>query len=77
MAENYLYTEQAIKQYCVMLTQTAISVLPAGSKIPPRDEPKLLATVIYALKQTNTQQLVMIRSWQTSTLIVKKWRYIR
>ena len=44
-------------------------------KIPPRDEPKLLATVINALKQTNTgqpgQQIIMIRSWQTSTLIVK------
>ena len=38
-------------------------------------KPKLLATVINALKQTNIeqpgQQIIMIRSWQTSTLIVK------
>jgi len=71
MAENYLYTEQAIKQYLRHVNPNGYLSITRWIKIPPRDEPKLLATVIYALKQTNTQQLVMIRSWQTSTLIVK------
>ncbi len=75
MAENYLYTEQAIKDYLHHVNPNGFLSITRWIKIPPRDEPKLLATVINALKQTNArqpgQQLVMIRSWQTSTLIVK------
>jgi len=75
MAENYLYTEQAIQQYLQHVIPGGYLSITRWIKIPPSDELKLLATVINALKQTNTrqpsQQLFMIRSWQTSTLIVK------
>jgi len=75
MAENYLYTEQAIQQYLQHVSPNGYLSITRWIKIPPRDEPKLLATVIIALKQANTgqpgQQIIMIRSWQTSTLIVK------
>ena len=75
MAENYLYTEQAIQQYLQHVRPNGYLSITRWIKIPPRDEPKLLATVINTLKQANTgqpgQQIIMIRSWQTSTLIVK------
>ena len=75
MSENYLYTEQAIQRYLQHVNANGYLSITRWIKIPPRDEPKLLATVINALKQVNAgqpgQQMVMIRSWQTSTLIVK------
>ena len=75
MAENYLYTEQAIQNYLQHLSPDGYLSITSWIKIPPRDEPKLLATVINALKRANIEQpgqrIMMIRSWQTSTLIVK------
>ena len=75
MAENYLYTEQAIQHYLRHVSPNGYLSITRWTKIPPRDEAKLLATVINALEQTHAgqagRQLLMIRSWQTSTLIVK------
>ena len=75
MAENYLYTGEAIQRYLQHINANGYLSITRWIKIPPRDEPKLLATVINALKQINAGQpglqMVMIRSWQTSTLIVK------
>ncbi len=75
MAENYLYTEEAIETYLQHINQGGYLNITRWTKIPPRDEVKLLATVVDNLRQSPennpAQQLVMIRSWQTSTLIVK------
>lgn len=75
MAENYLYTEQAIEEYLRHVSPDGYLSITRWIKIPPRDEPKLLATVINALKKTGVlepgRQIIMIRGWQTSTLIVK------
>lgn len=75
MAENYLYTEQAVQDYLRHLSPGGYLSITRWIKIPPRDATKLLATVISALKEGNIehlgQRIIMIRSWQTSTLIVK------
>lgn len=75
MAENYLYTEQAIQEYLQHVSPGGYLSFTRWVKIPPRDEIKLLTTVINALKNINVRQpgsqIIMIRSWQTSTLIVK------
>lgn len=75
MAENYLYTEQSIREYLRHVRPDGYLSITRWIKIPPRDEPKLLATVINALKDANIrqpgQQMLIIRGWQTSTLIVK------
>jgi len=75
MAENYLYTEQAVREYLRHVSANGYLSITRWIKIPPRDEPKLLATVIDALKDANVrqpgQQIIMIRGWQTSTLLVK------
>lgn len=75
LAENYLYTEQSIREYLLHVRPDGYLSITRWIKIPPRDEPKLLATVINALKDASVrqpgQQIIMIRGWQTSTLIVK------
>jgi SAM-dependent methyltransferase len=75
MAENYLYTEQAIQEYLRHVSPDGYLSITRWVKVPPRDEPKLLATVIAALKKAGVRQpglqMIMVRGWQTSTLIVK------
>jgi len=75
MAENYLYTEQAVQEYLRHVRPDGYLSITRWIKVPPRDEPKLLTTVINALKDAHVrqpgQQIIMIRGWQTSTLIVK------
>ncbi len=75
MAETYLYTEQAIREYLQHVSPGGYLSITRWIKIPPRDELKLLATVINTLQKMDNrlpgQQVIMIRSWQTSTLIVK------
>ncbi|MGZ4954498.1 MAG: spermine/spermidine synthase domain-containing protein, partial [Methylobacter sp.] len=75
MAENYLYTEQAVQEYLRHVSPDGYLSITRWTKIPPRDEPKLLATVISALKKADIrqpgQQIIMIRGWQTSTLLIK------
>jgi SAM-dependent methyltransferase len=75
MAENYLYTTEALQQYLQHLKPDGYLSFTRWAKLPPRDMPKLLATVIDALKQwpmpEPSQSIVLIRSWQTATLLVK------
>jgi len=75
LAENYLYTRQAIQAYLRHVKPGGFLSITRWIKVPPRDEVKLLATVIDALKQAKvenpSQQILMIRGWQTSTLLIK------
>ena len=73
--ENYLYTIEALQLYLQHLNQDAYLAISRWISIPPRDTLKLFATAIDALRGHGvadaTQQLLLIRSWQTSTLLVK------
>lgn len=75
MAENYLYTQEAIQAYLQHLKADGYLSMTRWAKLPPRDMPKLLATVINAMSQQGianpSEQIVLIRSWQTVTLLVK------
>ncbi len=75
LSENYLYTAEAFSQYLQHLQAGGILSITRWTKTPPRDGLKILATAIEALKQAGVtdpgRQLVMIRSWNTSTLLVK------
>lgn len=75
MAENYLYTTQAVQQYLQHLSQDGYLSFTRWIKLPPRDMPKLMATVIAVLKENAVakpaQHIMVIRNWQTSTLLVK------
>jgi len=75
LSENYLYTREAFSQYLQHLQPGGILSITRWTKTPPRDGLKIFATAIEALEQAGVadpgRQLVMIRSWNTSTLLVK------
>jgi len=73
--ENYLYTLEALQLYINRLKPDGYLAITRWIKIPPRDTLKLFATAVQALKisgiKSPEKRLVLIRSWQTSTLLIK------
>ncbi|KPK26985.1 MAG: hypothetical protein AMJ61_07285 [Desulfobacterales bacterium SG8_35_2] len=74
--ENYLYTVEALQGYITHLAPAGYLSMSRWVKLPPRDTLKLVATAVEALKglgiQDYEKHLVLIRSWQTSSLLIKK-----
>lgn len=71
MTENYLYTVEAMQQYLQHLKPDGYLSLTRRATLPPRDMPKLVATLKQLPQETVSQSLLLIRSWQTSTLLIK------
>ncbi|MGI9236415.1 MAG: SAM-dependent methyltransferase, partial [Woeseiaceae bacterium] len=74
-SESYIYTVEAVHEYLKHTTPGGIVAITRWLKLPPRDSLKLVATAIEALGKMGVsepgQQLAVIRSWNTSTLIIK------
>jgi hypothetical protein len=74
-SESYIYTVEAIGDYLAHTTPGGMLAVTRWLKLPPRDSLKLVATAIDALDLLGVsepaQQLVAIRSWNTSTLLIK------
>ncbi len=79
--ESYLYTIEALQTYLHHLNPQGYLAISRWVKTPPRDAIKMFATAIQALEhyqiQPIAQHLVLIRGWQTSTLLVKKTPFIQ
>ncbi len=79
LAETYVYTVEAFRDYLRHLRSQGLIAVTRPLKLPPRDALKLAATVIAALRQSDItdadQRVVLIRSWQTTTLLVKNGRF--
>lgn len=75
LSENYLYTVEAFRQYLQHLAPGGMLAISRWIKLPPRDSLKLVATAVESLKRegvtTPGMSLILIRGWQTSTLLVK------
>ena len=75
LTENYVYTVEALQTYLQRLKRGGMLAITRWVKLPPRDTLKLVATAITALEDRGIEQpgrqLVLIRSWNTSTLVVK------
>ena len=75
LSENHLYTTEALSELVQKLAQDGFLSITRWVKLPPRDTLKLFATGIAALKAIGVedpgQQLILIRGWQTSTLLIK------
>jgi hypothetical protein len=73
--ENYLFTTEALTLCLDRLTPGGVLSISTWIKNPPRDTLKLLAMAIEAVKRHGEkppdQSIVMIRSWQTATLLVR------
>jgi len=74
--ESYLYTVEGIRSYLEHLEPGGLLAITRWLRIPPRDSLKLVATVIAAMREMGVSepgsQLVVIRSWNTVTLLAGK-----
>ncbi|MGR9086757.1 MAG: SAM-dependent methyltransferase [Gammaproteobacteria bacterium] len=75
LSENYLYTVEALQEYLEHLKPQGYLAITRWIKMPPRDALKLFATAVRAMENAGRadpkRQLLMIRGWQTSTLLIK------
>ena len=73
---NYLYTVEAFGAYLADLADHGILSLSRWVANPPRDTLKVVATAVAALHEMGIERvadhLIVIRSWQTSTVLVGK-----
>ena len=73
--ESYIYTVEALRDYLRVTAPGGIVAITRWLKLPPRDNLKLAATAIGALRAEGVtdpgQQIAMIRSWSTVTLLIK------
>lgn len=71
--ENYLYTVEALRLYLAHLQPDGYLSITRWVKMPPRDSLKLFNTALTVLREQGDarQQLLMIRGWQTATLLIK------
>lgn len=75
VAESYLYTVEAVRDYYARLAPGGYLALTRWEKQPSREGLKLFATAVTALRALGADpgnQLALIRGWQTSTLLVKQ-----
>lgn len=77
--ESYLYTVEAIRKFLEHTRSGGLLAITRWLKLPPRDNLKLVAIVIEALRQSGAaepgRQLAVVRSWNTSTLLVKNGEF--
>ena len=73
--ESYLYTVEALQLYLSRLKPGGYLSITRWLKMPPRDTLKLFNTALSVLNNSGVveagHQLLLIRSWQTATLIIK------
>ncbi len=74
LSETYLYTVEAMGLYLSRLNTDGLLAITRWVDLPPRDGLKMFNTVVQALKAAGAQpaqQLLMIRGWQTTTIVAK------
>ena len=75
-SESYLYTIEAISEYLKHTKPDGMLAITRWLKMPPRDSLKLIATVIATLEASGVSEpgnhIAVIRSWNTTTLIIKR-----
>jgi len=74
--ESYLYTVQALGDFLAQLGPEGVLSITRWKKTPPRDGIKLFATALEAARRLDpahpAMHLAFIRSWATTTVLVKK-----
>ena len=75
LAENYLYTVEAVQDDLRHLQPGGLLAITRWVTLPPRDALKLFGAAVLALQRSGVtdpaSQLALVRSWKTSTLLVK------
>ncbi len=75
LSENYLYTIEALQDDLRHLHEGGLLAITRWVTLPPRDALKLFGAAVAALQRSGVadpaSRLALVRSWQTSTLLVK------
>ena len=75
LSENYLYTVEALQDDLRHLEPGGLLAITRWVALPPRDALKLFGAAVVALERSGVadpaSRLALVRSWQTSTLLVK------
>jgi spermidine synthase len=75
LSESTLYTLEAFETYLDRLAPGGMLAITRWLRLPPRDSLKLFATAVEVLRRRGaddpSRQLLLMRSWDTATLIVK------
>jgi hypothetical protein len=75
LSENYLFTMEALARCLDCLAPNGLLSITGWVRNPPREEVKLLAMAARVIEERRQNDprlsLTMIRSWQTSTLLIK------
>ena len=81
LSESYLYTVEGLQEYLRHLNPDGLLAITRWFKLPPRDNLKLFATAVDALRamgvEVPAERLALIRSWQTATLVIKNGAWTR
>ena len=79
VSESTLYTVEALATYVRRLASGGILAITRLLKLPPRDSLKMFATAVRALERLDVEapgrRLVVVRSWNTVTLMVKNGEF--
>ncbi len=74
LSESYLYTIEAVERYLSRLRPGGHLAITRPVQLPPREMPKLVATVAAALRVRGVDDpgahMLVLRGWQTATLLV-------
>jgi hypothetical protein len=75
LSESYVYTIEALRDYLGHLRPGGYIAITRWLKLPPRDSLKLFATALETLEREGVaepgRQLVLLRGWGTTTLLVR------
>lgn len=79
LSESYLYTVEAFQGYLRHLRPGGLLAITRWVTLPPRDIPKLFATAVAAMEKMDVpapaRRLLLIRGWNTATLVVKNGEF--
>ena len=75
LATSYNLTIEALEKYFSLLAPDGLLSITLWTSTPPRDNLRLFATVVEALRDSGVQNpennIAWIRSWNTATLVIK------
>ncbi|MFQ5891395.1 MAG: hypothetical protein ACE5HW_01205 [Candidatus Methanofastidiosia archaeon] len=81
LSENYNFTTEAFTEYIYHLSDDGVLVVGRYLNPPPREEVRMVALAISALEELDVgnpkAHIVVMRSWGTITLLLKKSEFTR
>lgn len=72
LGENYIYTQEAFKEYVAHLSDDGILAVSRWLQLPPTEEVRVAALAVAALDGAPRERILALRSFSTLLLLVKR-----